>query len=143
VTESGVRHGPAIDLKMVREIPSEVRHSIDNEAARRHVISPDVTSTSLHKSADKHCGPENQSQKDNFCEAVFCFHGDIVVIELAFGQQVAVEALKNSLKLSHGSLGATVIENHLWCLIFHQVAITDARHGADRRNNQMSAKAVA
>ena len=96
MTESGVRHGPAIDLKMVREIPAKIRHSIDDDAARRDVISPEVTSPSLHKSADKHCGPENQRQKDNFCEAVFCFHGDIVTIELAFRQQVALASSQRS-----------------------------------------------
>ena len=37
------RHGPAIDLKIETEIPSEVRRSIYDEAARRDVIRPEVT----------------------------------------------------------------------------------------------------
>src|SRR6266404_2226667 len=56
-----VRHGPAIDLKIEAEIPSEVRHSIHDEAARREmVIRPEVASASLRKSANEHCGPKNQ-----------------------------------------------------------------------------------
>ena len=43
-----VRHGPAIDLKIETEIPSEVRHSIHDEAARREVvIRPEVPSGDL------------------------------------------------------------------------------------------------
>ena len=68
MTECGVRHGPAIDLKMVREIPSEVRRSIDGEATGRDVISPEVTGPSLRKSANEHCAPENQHIPN---EAVF------------------------------------------------------------------------
>ena len=79
---------------METEIPSEVRRSIDGEATRRDVISPEVTGTSLRKSANEHCAPENQHQKNIPNEAVFWFH-DIVTIELGFDQQVADEALKN------------------------------------------------
>jgi hypothetical protein len=56
---------------MEPEIPSEVRRSIDNEAARRDVISPEVTSTSLRNSVDEYCTPKNQHQKNNPREAVF------------------------------------------------------------------------
>jgi len=81
---------------METEIPSEVCHSIDREAARRVVmIRPEVTSTSLRKSANEHCAPENQHQKNIPNQAVFWFHNDIVTIELGFRQQVADEALKN------------------------------------------------
>ena len=66
-----VRHRPAIDLKMEPEIPSEVRYSIDSDAAGWDVISPEVTSTSLRKSANEHCAPENQHQKNIPNEAVF------------------------------------------------------------------------
>jgi hypothetical protein len=93
---------------MVTDIPAEVRGPIDDEAARRDVISPEVTSTSLRKSADKHCGPENQRQKDNFCEAVFCFHGDIVTIELAFGQRVALESSQKSFETHFAPKVATI-----------------------------------
>jgi hypothetical protein len=95
-TQYDVCHRPAVDLKMETEIPSEVCHSIDREAARRVVmIRPEVTSTSLRKSANEHCAPENQHQKNIPNEAVFWFHNDIVTIELGFRQQVADEALKN------------------------------------------------
>lgn len=71
-TQYDVCHRPAVDLKMETEIPSEVRHSIDGEAARRVVmIRPEVTSTSLRKSANEHCAPENQHQKNIPNEAVF------------------------------------------------------------------------
>ena len=57
---------------MEPEIPSEVRRSIDGEAARREVvISPEVTSASLRNSADENCAPENQHQKNIPREAVF------------------------------------------------------------------------
>ena len=80
---------------METNIPSEVRRSIDGEAARRDVIRPEVTSTSLRESANEHCAPENQHQKNIPNEAVFWFHNDIVTIKLGFDQQVADEALNN------------------------------------------------
>ena len=70
-TQYDVCHRPAVDLKMETEIPSEVRHSIDGEAARREVTGPEVTSTSLRESANEHCAPENQHQKNIPREAVF------------------------------------------------------------------------
>ena len=79
---------------METEIPSEVRRSIDGEAARRDVTGPEVT-TPLRKRANQHCASENQHQKNIPNEAVFWFHNDIVTIELGFDQQVADEALKN------------------------------------------------
>jgi hypothetical protein len=74
VTLCDVRHGPAIDLEIESEIPSEVRHSIHDEAARREVvIRPEVPTwgTSLHNCADENCAPKNQRQKNNAREAVF------------------------------------------------------------------------
>jgi hypothetical protein len=59
------------------------------------VTVPEVTSTSLRKSANEHCASENQHQKNIPNESVFWFHNDIVTIELGFGQQVAADALKN------------------------------------------------
>jgi hypothetical protein len=94
-TQYDISHRPAVDLKIETEIPSEVRCSIDREAAK-WVIRPEVTSTSLRKSANEHCAPENQHQKNIPNEAVFCFHNDNVSIELGFSQQVADEALKIS-----------------------------------------------
>jgi hypothetical protein len=64
------RYRLAIDLKMETEIPSEVRRPIDGEAARRDVISSEVTGASLGKSANEHCASENQHQK-NLREVVF------------------------------------------------------------------------
>ena len=64
---------PAIDLKSETEIPSEVRRSIHDEAARREaIIRPEVPAwgASLRNSADENCAPENQHQ-DILCEAVF------------------------------------------------------------------------
>ena len=63
-------HRRAIDLKIETEIPSEVRRPIDDEVARRDVISSEVTSASLRKSANEHCASENQHQK-NLREVVF------------------------------------------------------------------------
>ena len=80
---------------MESEIPSEVRRPIDGEAARRDVISSEVTGASLRKSANEHCASENQHQKNIPNEAVFWFHNDIVTIKLGFDQQVADESLKN------------------------------------------------
>jgi len=59
------------------------------------VIGPEVPGPPLRKSANEHCAPENQHQKNIPNEAVFWFHNDIVTIKLGFGQQVADEALKN------------------------------------------------
>ena len=71
VTLCDVRHGPAIDLEIESEIPSEVRHSIHDDAARRVVISPEVTRTSLRNSADASCAAKNQHQKNILRETVF------------------------------------------------------------------------
>ena len=91
---------------MVTEIPAEVRRPIDDETARRDVITPEITSTRLCESAYEHCAAENQRQNGNFCEAVFCFHADILIIELAFGQQVAVGRSENVLELLSHSKSA-------------------------------------
>ena len=65
-------HRPAIDQKIETEIPSEVRRSIYDDAARREVvIRPEVPITPLRNSADENCAPENQHQKNIPREAVF------------------------------------------------------------------------
>jgi hypothetical protein len=67
VTLYDAPHRPAIDLKIETEIPSEVRRSVHDDAARRVVmIRPEVpTGTlSLRNSADANCAPENQHQKN-------------------------------------------------------------------------------
>ena len=73
VTLGDAPHRPAIDLKIETEIPSEVRRSIHDEAARREVvIRPEVpTGTSLRNSADENCASKNQHQKNIPREAVF------------------------------------------------------------------------
>jgi hypothetical protein len=66
-------HRSAIDQKAETEIPSEVRHSIDDEPARREVVIRSEVprwGTSLRNSADGDCAPKNQHHK-NICEAVF------------------------------------------------------------------------
>ena len=88
-------HRPAIDLKIETEIPAEVRRSIDGEAARWDVISPEVTSASMRNRANEYCAPEDRQQKNIPREAEFRIHADIVTIERGFRQQVAAEALKN------------------------------------------------
>src|SRR5262245_35770591 len=70
-----VRHRLAVDLKIKTDIPSEIRHSIDGEAARRvEVIRPEVT-TCVRKCADEDRARKNQHQKPVSREAMFCFHG--------------------------------------------------------------------
>jgi hypothetical protein len=72
VTLCDVPHRPAIDLKIERKIPSEVRYSIHGEAARRDVTRPEITGTSLRNSADENCAQKDQ--KNLAGEAVFGFH---------------------------------------------------------------------
>jgi hypothetical protein len=65
---------PAIDLKIETNIPSEVRHSVHGEAARRVVmIRPEVPRSgfSLRNSADESCATNDQHQKNIPREAVF------------------------------------------------------------------------
>ena len=65
---------PAINQKIETEIPSEVRRSIYDDAARWEVvIRPEVRRwrTSLRNSADENCASKNQHQKNIPREAVF------------------------------------------------------------------------
>src|SRR5215216_4274034 len=74
VTLHDAPHRPAIDLKSVTEIPSEVRRSIYDEEARRGVMirsKVPMGETSLRKCADENCAPKNQHQKNIPREAVF------------------------------------------------------------------------
>ena len=67
-------HRPAIDQKIETEIPSEVRRSIYDDAARREVvIRPEVPTValSLRNSAYENCASKNQHQKNIPREAVF------------------------------------------------------------------------
>lgn len=82
--------GPSIDLKMVSEIPTKIRGSLDDEAAGCSVIRAGVSGSRLHKSAEEQRTTENQHQENFAREAVFRFHERILAIELRFCQQVAV-----------------------------------------------------
>ena len=67
-------HRPAIDQEIETEIPSEVRCSIHDDAARREaVVRPEIPGSgiSLRNTADENCAPENQHQKNIPREAVF------------------------------------------------------------------------
>src|SRR5882724_6117866 len=67
VTLHDAPHRPAIDLKLVTEIPSEVRRSIYDEEARRGVMirsKVPTWGTSLRNCADKNCAPKNQHQEN-------------------------------------------------------------------------------
>jgi hypothetical protein len=74
VTLCHVRHRPAIDLKIERKIPSEVRHPVNGNTARRNVTRVEVTirRTTLRNSADEHCTCDRNNDAG---EAVFGFHG--------------------------------------------------------------------
>src|SRR5439155_4203896 len=71
VTLCDVRHGPAIDLQIESEIPSEVRYPIDCQVTRRNVTRPEVTGTSLRNSADENCADKTKNQKNLAGEDVF------------------------------------------------------------------------
>ena len=83
------RHGPAIDLKIETEIPSEVRCSIHDEPPRWEVvIRPEVPrrGTSLRNSADADCARKSNNQKNDAGEAVSWFHSRYYTCELRFDQ---------------------------------------------------------
>jgi len=61
------RDRPAIDLEMESQIPSEVRHSLHNQATRR--------GTPLRNSADGNCAQKSKNQKNLADETVSWFHG--------------------------------------------------------------------
>src|SRR6266576_4229345 len=61
-----VRDRPAVDLEMESQIPSEVRHSFDNQATRR--------GTPLRNSADGNCTQKSKNQKNLTDETVSRFH---------------------------------------------------------------------
>jgi hypothetical protein len=73
VTLGDAPNRPSIDQKIETEIPSKVRRSIYDDAARREVmIRPEVRwGTSLRSNGDENCAPENQHQKNIPQEAVF------------------------------------------------------------------------
>jgi hypothetical protein len=89
VTLSEVRDGPAIDLKIESEIPSEVRCSIHGEPPRWEVvIRPEVPrrGTSLRDSADADRARKSKNEKNDAGEAVSWFHSIHYTCELRFDQ---------------------------------------------------------
>src|SRR5438067_9985228 len=76
VTLYEVRDGPAVDLQIEPQVPSEVWHSVNNKAPR-HVmlIRPKVTGPPLCNSSGANCADKTKSQKKIPREAVFRFHG--------------------------------------------------------------------
>ena len=74
VTLRDASYRPTVDLKSETEIPSEVRRSIHDKAARREVMIRAEVPTgafSLRNGADENCAPKNQHQKNIPREAVF------------------------------------------------------------------------
>ena len=89
VTLYDVRDGPAIDLKIETEIPSEVRCSIHDEPPRWEVvIRPEVPrrGTSLRGSADADCARKSKNEKNDAGGAVSWFHSTHYTCELRFDQ---------------------------------------------------------
>ena len=62
---------PAIDLKIVTEIPAEIRRPIDGEAAGPEVTRPEVTGPRLRNSDQENCAAKRQRQNNIPCEGVF------------------------------------------------------------------------
>src|SRR6266700_1715659 len=71
-----VRDRPAIDLEMESQIPSEVRHSLHNQATRR--------ATPLRNSADGNCAQKSKNQKNLADEIVSRFHGKNYACDCVF-----------------------------------------------------------
>jgi hypothetical protein len=98
-----VRDGPAVDLQIESEIPSEVRCSVHGQAARLEMmIRPKVIRgrTALRNSADKNCAQESKHRNDDIGEAGSCFHDIDCTHELDFRQQIAPESVANRSKYS-------------------------------------------
>jgi len=78
VTLYDVRDRPAIDLEMESQIPSEVRHSLHNQATRR--------GTPLRNSADGNCAQKSKNQKNLVDETGVSVSWHIIRIRLVFRQ---------------------------------------------------------
>ena len=88
MTLRDVPHGPAINLKIESEIPSEVRRPVDGQVTGRDVTRPEVTrrGTSLRNSADADCARKSKNQNNDAGEAVSWFHSKYYTCELRFDQ---------------------------------------------------------
>src|SRR4029077_20107077 len=70
-----IRHRTAVDLQIETQVPSEVRRSLNNQAARREMtIRPKVTFSPLCNSSDANCADKTKSQTNVPREAMFWFH---------------------------------------------------------------------
>src|SRR2546423_15646336 len=75
VTLYEIRDGPAVDLQIETQVPSEVRHSVNNKEPRREMlIRPKVTGPPLCNSSGANCADKTKTQKKIPREAVFRFH---------------------------------------------------------------------
>src|SRR5262249_42559007 len=70
-----VRDGPAIDLEIESEIPSEVRYPVHSQVTRRNMTRPEVTRrrTALRNNAEN-CAYKTKNQKNLAGDVVFRFH---------------------------------------------------------------------
>src|SRR5256885_9717655 len=87
VTLYEVRDGPAVDLQIEPQVPSEVWHSVNNKTPR-HVmlIRPKITGSPLCNSSDANCADKTKSQQKVPREAVFRFHDRDHTLESFFRQ---------------------------------------------------------
>src|SRR5438034_8927523 len=70
-----VPDGPAINLEIESQIPSEVRHPVHDQLTRRNVTRVQVTGTSLRNGAYENRAYKTKNQKNDAVEVVFRFHG--------------------------------------------------------------------
>jgi hypothetical protein len=68
-------YGPAVDLQTKSQVPSEIRHSVNNKATRRvMIIGPIVTGPPLCNSSGANRAHKTKTPKKVPREAVFWFH---------------------------------------------------------------------
>jgi hypothetical protein len=68
-------YGPAVDLQTKSQVPSEIRHSVNNKATRRvMMIGPIVTGPTLCNSSGANRAQKTKTPKKVPREAVFWFH---------------------------------------------------------------------
>jgi hypothetical protein len=68
-------YGPAVDLQTESQVPSEIRHSVNNKTTRRvMIIRPKVTRPPLCNGSGANCADKTKSPKKVPREAVFWFH---------------------------------------------------------------------
>jgi hypothetical protein len=87
VTLRDVRHRPAVDLEIEREVPSEVRRPVHDQVTGR-MTRVEVTrrGTCLRDSADADRARKSKNEKNDAGEAVSWFHSIHYTCELRFDQ---------------------------------------------------------